>query len=880
MANKIAQVTSNNALTNILQKELDALGMGDNNRFVDSQWSFDIGRHRCSLDFSIFESPHLRFRKSIMGEFNDKFIELSISEFAKIIWLGQVKGLIPGSSPYRGAYNGITLLFAFLFEEDSSELNSKLLESYMAFILTRDVTTNGVIEKFSSPSYANRVGTFSLAKMKGTINRYKIENVLQPFGTSAINAALNKACISILGITASEYQKGGSFNFLGLDVGKHYIDHCHNVFEENLIYISSLYDSLNRCLGDNRCNSIYGSPRDSEEALVLILKGERPPAFQFSIKENLEAAIPIVHKHFRDAYKAACQAGCAFTLEVINTISSALGLPDNFDAQEFIRSLIYVHYAGEVIKSQQEIWNEYIATLPIDCIAKDKTLNDFKAIFLSTLKAHTPRLPKDENQLTLYLKRHSTILDKDVFNTKNRRFKGQIKGAVRNLARAGTTCLLAITGWRASEFNFSLNDISTTLNLDVMDNYYTPLRISILSDVPKTGGKTKQNREITLQALILLKQIIHLKQIKSNEEQILDPGHSMANNTQHWWEDFVDNYQLFIELEKDDKNKEKIKDTSTRELLRIREQVKTQLPRVRLGILHRFSANLDKFKNGKLNKQDSEIFNNYLSKETKQKIQEHRFPLSKDDVLSIRSELLSDTLYPTPHAFRHIWAEAVLRRYRGDVGKFIQANFKHMDSRFFIAYLRGKVANTMRKIFELAERSFINSTVLHHLESMNDERREYAGNMDRYLSKAINITNIKTPLELQQLATTISNKRILSSKPNPWCSCMLRVGTERYSKCSINGIPNRQNASPRLCLDCINADISAGNFNGIVVYIKGDIDACQNPNLPMFIKEPHIEMLRIARKRVWELYKNSGKEKYKNFIDFLDKTILDATISS
>ena len=68
MANKKAQATSNDALTNILQKELDALGTGDNNRFVDSQWSFDIGRHRCSLDFSIFESPHLRFRKSIMGD--------------------------------------------------------------------------------------------------------------------------------------------------------------------------------------------------------------------------------------------------------------------------------------------------------------------------------------------------------------------------------------------------------------------------------------------------------------------------------------------------------------------------------------------------------------------------------------------------------------------------------------------------------------------------------------------------------------------------------------------------------------------------------------------------------------------------------------------
>lgn len=58
----------------------------------------------------------------------------------------------------------------------------------------------------------------------------------------------------------------------------------------------------------------------------------------------------------------------------------------------------------------------------------------------------------------------------------------------------------------------------------------------------------------------------------------------------------------------------------------------------------------------------------------------------------ICSEILDGVRYPSPHAFRHIWAEAVLTRYQGDVGAVIRHQFCHLDNSFFMAYLRDKDA--------------------------------------------------------------------------------------------------------------------------------------------------------------------------------------------
>ena len=72
-----------------------------------------------------------------------------------------------------------------------------------------------------------------------------------------------------------------------------------------------------------------------------------------------------------------------------------------------------------------------------------------------------------------------------------------ISNLIRIIEDAGIVQFVAITGWRESEFGFSLNDIKCYPNNDLLDQYACPVRYEIQWKVPKTNGDTKLCREIT-----------------------------------------------------------------------------------------------------------------------------------------------------------------------------------------------------------------------------------------------------------------------------------------------------------------------------------------------------------------------------------------------
>ncbi|MGR5470485.1 hypothetical protein ACPV51_25040, partial [Vibrio astriarenae] len=88
------------------------------------------------------------------------------------------------------------------------------------------------------------------------------------------------------------------------------------------------------------------------------------------------------------------------------------------------------------------------------------------------------------------------------------------------------------------------------------------------------------------------------------------------------------------------------------------------------------------------NEQHAQLISNYLSDETRSWLRSGEAVLDKQASRQIRAEIQQGARYPTPHAFRHIWAEAVLTRYEGDIGAVIRHHFCHLDDSFFMAYLR------------------------------------------------------------------------------------------------------------------------------------------------------------------------------------------------
>lgn len=713
-----------------------------------------------------------------------------------------------------------------------------------------------------------------------------------------------------MNMTLTDYKEGGSFNYLGLDVGKHYIDHCLHLFETHCVYICAIrhtqraiFSTQNQSFPKNPANLILGKVLGGQTVDAI----RRTSTLKTVTEQKIVAFESFVHQQFFEAYATAELIVNAFKLDTINRIAKECHLPERYDAQEFIRSLLFVDVFGEHGKTKQTIWKEYQATLckaalPDETAMLSVTLAEFEFITANILSELRKEMPADTQGMRLFLKAQSsalpTPLDKHPLN--GMAYFNKMASIIED---AGAVGFVGLTGWRASEYGFSLSNIDIDINPDPLDNQYTPWRFNVRWKVPKTSENTPLPREITLGSYILAAQLAHLNLADKTApamykdktvKQKKDVAKAIIEAMPTCWSDFVNNYSIFKDIEvwqhlkakdslakEDEADLDKLKSTyrfdeaSMRLMIKMKNELKDALPRVLLAQDKNFEkavgARLREYIEGNAPKDITELFDAHLSKETKAKLKSGEVELDKAGVRFVRSEFLGDAVYATAHAFRHIFAEAVLRRYRGDVGRFIRSHFKHLDERFFMAYLRDK---EYRVIQQIATRHVINSVVRLHMDSIEDEHREYAGGVDRFLSKAIAITHVYSDEAQKEKLAQAAVKRVLAIKSNPWASCLLRDGTQKNAKCSVNGEPQRQNAQPRLCLGCINADIAEGNFNGIVVYINQDVAACRNPELPWFIKEPHYHTVTLALKRVEELRLNSNNPTYDKFITHLKETLL------
>ena len=325
----------------------------------------------------------------------------------------------------------------------------------------------------------------------------------------------------------------------------------------------------------------------------------------------------------------------------------------------------------------------------------------------------------------------------------------------------------------------------------------------------------------------------------------------------------------------------------TRELLEIRDNVRAHLLAYRLSNSSTFNSGLwiEAYRNNTLEPALRKAIEDILTDEVRALLESGQEELHVSDVAYISSQLLQNAKYPSPHALRHCWAEAVLRRYSGDVGKFIRANFKHLNARFFMAYLRDKDANT---IYKMAKRETINSTVRLHLRAMLDENRAYGGHFDAFVSKTIGLLKVLPYKELRglaqaqheqadatlsELADKISSERIIEFKGNPWANCLLREHSQKAAKCSVKGEPQRHLAAPDRCMGCVNGDVQSAHFDYIVIYYADTLQALSDPDFPVDIKTQMLPSVIDLKKAIASLARNSGEDRHKQYFNALDKVI-------
>ena len=902
------QTIKQSPLFDMMTNLFSRLPIDEDVELIDNLWQLQTPSQIVSLDFSIFKQDHMRFAESVTVTFGKQTLVLDLQDVAKLLWLSTVKGKSPRFRLYQSTFEFIVMVFAYINSQEFRVIDIANLSEFYGICLTQNVTSTGLVKRMSSPAYGTRFETLTLPALKKSLREFGIEGIIGSITQKACHKALDDACLSILNMTRNEYKAGGSFNFLGLDIGKHYIDHCYNLFEAHAPFITALRKTVAWWEQKGIAHPELQLKARNKQTSVIgqVLSGRVPDkrmvvhCYNLSL-DKCSFAESLIHKVFRKNYTQAIRKVTAFNVVNINKLVKALKLPKRYDAQELVRSLLFVELFDEHDKPKQSIIDEYRSVMESDNLPWSLSFDEIETQIEVILEEVTPPLPKDAEGMRQFFQKSvaSLPLSLDAHSQGGMTYFNKVSNLIED---SGVTCFVGLTGWRASEYGFPLSAIDITPNQDPLDNFYTPFRFHARWKVPKTSGETLVEREITLGSYVLAAQLAEMNNagdikpalyMAITKNQAKRSEESIKAAIPAAWTNFIQHYSLFVDIDRWETLKDrgklnkndaieferlttlyKFDSVNLQTLIQIKNALRQALPRTSLCLetspQKSFGTQLALYAEGIAAPEITELFDSALSSNTKEELKSGEVLLDLAAVRFIRGEFLAGAAYPTPHALRHIWAEAVLRRYRGDVGRFIRANFKHIDERFFMAYLRNK---EMKAIHQVASRQVINSVVRQQINNLQDDDRAYAGGFDRFLNKAVSITKVYTHEERMQLADKISQDRITAIKSNPWGTCLLRQGTDELAKCSVEGEPQRQNASPSLCLGCLNANVSEGNFNGIVIYTKQDVLACRNPDLPWFIKEPHVRTVNLALKRVKELRGNKANPKYDKFIQHLEESL-------
>ena len=832
MASKLQYTQTSDFLLS-LEHRINALDLQEGTSFDDDTWLLNLTEGgTTTIDFSVLDTQSLSFTDNIVIQYGNKTVRIPPKTLAKVLFVGIVSGVLCNSSVYIGALHSIKMLFNYLTKKQTNILEASKVEDFLCFYLLNDMAGAELTPLISPLAYKNRPILTHLRKIKSTLHRYGIAVVLGEVPDSELITKMNSACEAMLDMTFTDYLQGGSFNYLGLDVGKHYVDHCHLFFENQFLFASAIEVTLQAA-----SEAQWGGKH--EKLLAKVLLGLTLSNENVVSRVSLETRLSYessVHDTFRQAYECNAKLSLLFNLNTILHFVDLIGLSNRYDAQEFVRSLFLIEIFGpQVGKTKKSIWAEYKAALEGQGEDLSVSIAEFEKYVHDFLDNSSPVLPAKQEALRRYLQEKTNYL-LNVFSLSKENGKAAIKSICLKVRQTGALCFLSATGWRRSELGFTFSDIKMSQNNDALDNFYTPWRFHVLWLVPKTNGMSKTMREITSTSYILLSQLASFSPNAQNKP-VMGSGDFVYEASKLLWPDFVQNYVLFDE-------NALCSEESAAAIQKVKHEVQHTFPLYQLAnASDGFIEVLNSYRNGTVSENYLQLIRDNLPQAMLNKLTSPDVELTPKNISSIKNSLLRNVKVPSPHAFRHMWAEAVMMRYRGPIGSFIRANFQHMDNRFFMTYLRDK---DMKFINEHSERSFISYVSQQYADLGKDAFGESVSQLPRYIELSLGKTSVLDHKIYLEKVSKIASERIESVKVNPWGTCIRRAGTDFRAACSRGGIPHTHNASPKLCLGCTNIDITKANFRGIMVYTRQEVEACLNPTLPPQLKVPYVDTIKKA----------------------------------
>lgn len=826
-----------------------------------------------SLDFSYFGEIGLRH-----NEWHVNF-KPDIKIIAKILCVELSKDRLHADSIYHD-FKIFLYVFEFMSKNSLVIIDTNSFIEFVEFYSMHTLNGNELIKRLSPRS--GRPVFDSMKKLMRTnfvLSSHGIKPIFHSVREDHLSRILSKAVnkMSSGAISYEDWLSGGSLNTMTLDYGKYYIEYCDEFFEEHYpmaVAMSSVLknrDSLIIQAGlapnkntINMFNKLLSG--ENVESVLLNKRNNEIRAKLLASIINTEIYSVIASERSEKWLRSASGIG-----EISKILKTYVNREDFEFGSERLRAVVEVYLTGTNTDVVNEILKESNVTIGHLKLAIDKAAKKIRPMALYN----------SEYYKKIGITREKS--DKNISDT-----------FLKKVLSAGFTTVIALTGWRASEFGFPFNAIKVDQNIDTLDQYPHPFRIHVNWHVFKTNGSTKLEREITYGTFSRINQIHNivvsgnnapcLYNTHKNTKNILNSKYPASTAVTDNWPSFATNYKGFHAIDQfeiletlyskaesnnltADENSEKdtleswFTQTGTSSLVRdidlgnARVRVRSELSRVLFFIskagLSGKKEYLKKYRSHLLGEDSSldsdvnKLLDQYLSDDTKSFIRN-----STEDVLSnkvtvndISSEVVSGCLYPAPHSFRHMWAEAVFRRFDGDVGWMIRSNFKHISSSMWLAYIQSK--DNIRQQSDIRKR--IVSGLLK--KWIRDEGRESAGKLHRALGRIFSRTKFSSISDLHNAIDRYSSFEVESIKANPWGFCVSRKRSTSLARCAVNGSTRTENATPSLCLGCVNNLTKVSNIDYIIMHSNQHLELLESPilsSIPVELRAESIKYIESA----------------------------------
>lgn len=866
-------MTSAGSLTTLdldeAQARLDALPGSNNNLLESMTWQFE--NHRGApiiIDFNDL--------LSVSEEYPDWPLRHAIDWvlLTKRIWLNLASKTTPNEYVYR--VSGLKLFWAAMAHHNLTQLTRDNCALFLEFVLMHGWRKGGISKNLTVKSHSNFTAQIRLTTWRLALSELELDWIARDVTDTFVKKQL-KALIPELSdgeLTARDWSEGGSHNLLTLDYGRYYVEHCLVFFETQrplAMALASTFQGIPEVAASCRYNE-----RTVSQLVPLCLQGysaeelsRRWPSWSATMIRNIHERI--IH-YFKKAYRRSRLEAALLQDETIASFVDACGFKPCQENTDRMRVVLWDWLQRKDKIETQRLLSEY-QKVPWAVFERQ----------LDVVKERCDQQPCSVPSVEDY--KAIGLVEGDRRNW-SLSFPNQL---IRLVAKAGLTAIVALTGWRRSEFGFPRSAIRRTRNDDKLDQYAFPWRYQVDWYVYKTGGDVRQLRDITFSTFLIAEQIQLL--VGATDEQPClyavhdrkkDPSKSagtVQRGVRVLWGHFVNHYSGFKLLddwtawqalqESYDAGK-RLTQAEQHELKYLLAQrsaeqwanlsidtnlkvawrsAREEWPRLELFLS---TSTIDKkdwlvrYCDGSLRPDWQALLDKHLSENTKEWI----YSLPQDQLKSMQvsktvmNELVEGTLYPSPHSFRHMWAEAVYRRFDGDAGWMIRSQFKHISRSMWLAYIRDK---DNRFGHERAKIQVISSLVHNYLRHQGEG---YAGQLHTWLRRLFKKTAVLSPEEQEKMAHHLATVEIENIKSNPWGYCLLKRRTRSKAKCAVMGEPMRHNASPDLCLGCIHNLMQAENVEWALFHAATHVTALRNPIVPAIFKASSYDLVQNVTRHV------------------------------